>query len=295
MPSVTQTSREKDFTGICFALLSAVTFALLNVVIRFSDPYLTVWQTMLGRCIFGVILILIIARGVNARLLGEDRRTLLLVGLSGAGGLTCIMGAILLLPLFEALALIYLYPVFAAIISPYLTNDRTNLRDWLLILSAFVGTLLILWSGGTEFRLQIGHFIGLCAAFGYGLSLTLVRRVSGKNSPLTPFFYICLVGIVISGLPVFFNEAPINIELTGGIILLCIAILGATGQLAGIKAVGHISSTRVGVIGMSELIVGGILGLMIFHEPVTLLDAFGGVIIIISSLLLNSKSLTTKG
>lgn len=281
----------KNHIGIFYAFLSASLFALLNVVVRFSAPYLTVWQIMLGRSLFGAILMIWIARGITGWLLGKDRRIMLMVGVSGVGGITCLMGAILLLPLFEALALIYLYPAFAAILSPYLTEDRTGLRDWVLIFTAFTGSLCILWSGETEFRLQIGHVLGLLAAFGYGLSITLIRRVSCDNSPFTSFFYICLIGSVVSGLSVLFQEASVKVEFTGWIFLLCIALLGASGQLTGIKALKYLSPMKVGVIGMSELIFGGILGLMIFYEPVTLFDVFGGIVIIVSCLLLNFKKI----
>ncbi|SDO71476.1 DMT family transporter [Desulforhopalus singaporensis] len=277
------------YIGIFFAFLSAGLFALLNVVLRFASPYLSVWQIMFGRCLLGALLMILITRGINSWLLGQDRRTMLLVGITGGGGIICIMGAILLLPLFEALCLIYLYPVFAAILSPILTEDRTELRDWLLITAAFCGTLCILWAGDVNFSLQVGHLLALSAAFSYGLSITLIRRVSGTNSPFTPFFYFCLAGMVIGGLPVLLQDSSLEISLRGMGFLLGISLIGASGQLAAIKALEYLPSTKVGVIGMSELIFGGILGLWIFSEPVTLLDSLGGTVIIASCLLLNFK------
>lgn len=292
MQSVVQTQFSSLLTGIFFAFLSAGLFAIVNVTVRLSAPYFTVWHIMFGRSLIGAILMILLSRGITANLLGQDKKTLFLVGIAGVGGLVCLMGSLLLLPLFEALALIYLYPAFSALLSPYLTNDRTEWRDWLFIATAFTGTLLIIWTGDANFHLQIGHFIGLLAAFGYGLMLTLIRRVSGKNSPFAPFFYICIVGIAVCWIPVLFQEPAVQFELIGILFLVVIAVLGASGLLAGIKALEYISSTRVGVIGMSELIFGGILGFLIFYEPVTLLDCLGGVIIITSNLLLNIKSIT---
>jgi drug/metabolite transporter (DMT)-like permease len=276
--------------GVLFAFLSASLFAALNVALRLSEPYLTVWHVMFGRSLFGVAAMLAIARWMRIDLLGRHRPTLVLAGLTGVGGVTCLMAAIYMLPLFEALVLLYLYPVFAAMLSPYVAGDRIRGMGWLLIGLAFIGTVLILWSGQAAGRLQWGHLAGLTAGFGYGLTITLIRRVSAFNSPLTPFFYISLVGTVVCIGPLLFQQSPILIQSQGAIGLLVISTLAACAYLASNKALSYLPSPKTGVIGMSEVVFGAILGLVLFNEPMGWRSVLGGFLIISSDIWLTVRS-----
>ncbi len=286
----TSTTVHSGNWGVLFAFLSASLFTALNVALRFSEPYLTVWHVMFGRSLFGVAAMLAMARWMQIDLLGRHRPTLVLAGLAGVGGVTCLMAAIYLLPLFEALVLMYLYPVFAAMLSPYVAGDRIRGMDWLLIGLAFAGTVLILWLGQAAGRLQWGHLAGLAAAFGYGLTITLIRRVSAFNNPLTPFYYISLVGTVVCIGPLLFQQSPILIQIQGAIGLLVISVLAACAHLASNKALSYLPSPKVGVIGMSEVVFGAILGLVLFNEPMGLRSVLGGCLIIGSGILLTVRS-----
>jgi drug/metabolite transporter (DMT)-like permease len=286
----TSTTAHSGNWGVSFAFLSALLFAALNVALRFSEPYLTVWHVMFGRSLFGVAAMLAMARWMQIGLLGRHRPTLVLAGLAGVGGVTCLMAAIYLLPLFEALVLLYLYPVFAAMLSPYVAGDRIRGMDWLLIGLAFAGAVLILWPGQVAGRLQWGHLAGLAAAFGYGLSITLIRRVSAANSPLTPFFYISLVGIFVCIGPLLWQENPIVVQSRGALGLLVISVLAAAAHLASNKALSYLPSPKVGVIGTSEVVFGGILGLVLFNEPMGLRAVLGGCMIISSGVFLTIRS-----
>ena len=131
--------------GLFYAFLAAAIFSSVNVAVRFSAPYLTVWHIMFGRSLFGVLAMAGVAKWMGMGLLGRRRATLLILGITGFGSLTCLVKALLLLPLFEALLLFYLYTPFTALLSPVLTRDRIRPLDWVFIGSAFAGTVLILW------------------------------------------------------------------------------------------------------------------------------------------------------
>jgi len=291
----TNTTAHSAKWGVLFAFLGASLFAALNVALRFSEPYLTVWHVMFGRSLFGVVAMLAIARWMRVDLFGRHRPTLVLTGLTGVGGVTCLMVAIYMLPLFEALVLLYLYPVFAAILSPYVAEDRNRGMDWLLIGLAFIGTVLILWSTQTAGRLQWGYLAGLAAGFGYGLTNTLIRRVSAFNSPLTPFYYISLVGTVVCIGPLLLQQSPILVRSQGAIGLLVISVLAVTAHLASNKALSYLPSPKIGVIGMSEVVFGAILGLVLFNELMELRSVLGGCLIIGSGILLTVRSTAKLG
>jgi drug/metabolite transporter (DMT)-like permease len=274
-------------TGAAFAFLSACVFALLNVAIRYASPYMTVWHMMVGRSLFGVAAAVLLARAAGVAVLGTHRGTLTAVGTAGVTAVTCLTGALVLLPLFEALVLLYLYPAVAALLSPRLTGDRVTREDWGWILLAAVGAALVLWSGEAQWRPRWGHLLAVSAAVAYGSALTLIRRVSRDNSPVTPYFYMSAVGCIVCAVPLAWHSGPVWPDSRGLPALAAIALLAAAAHLCTNRALRHLPSPVVGVVGMSEAVFGGVLGYVLFDEPQRWHSLLGGVLILSSGVRLS--------
>ncbi|MGK2907317.1 MAG: DMT family transporter [Desulfuromonadales bacterium] len=277
-------------SGFGFATGSAFAFALLNVTIRYSGPYLTVWQMVFARSAFGVVAMLMLARFSGISLWGRGRKTLLLAGIASVINVVCLMSSILLLPLFEALVLLYLYPLFAAMISPMISGDRLSKGDWGGIAIGLIGAFLVLWPEEMGTGLSIGHVLGLAAAFSYSLSMTLIRRVVSINNPLVPFFYISLVGCVVCVLPAFWPlTSSYHLPIQGWAGLSAVVVLTTIAYLACIKALAYLPSPQVGVISTSEVVFSAVFGLWLFNEPLGRLAFTGGALILAGGLLLSMK------
>lgn len=243
-----------------------------------------------ARSVFGVAAMLMLARFGNISIWGRSRPTLLLAGVASIVNVVCLMSAILLLPLFEALVLLYLYPLFAALISPVVSGDRLSKIDWVGIALGLAGTILVLWPDNIETRLSVGHLFGIMAAFSYALTLTLIRRVIHINNPLVPFFYISLVGCLVGFLPAVWKTAPMGLPLVQGWAgLVAIAVLAALAYLACSKALTYLPSHQVGVISTTEVVFTAILGLLLFHESIGALALAGGSLILAGGLLLGME------
>ncbi|MDZ7761837.1 MAG: DMT family transporter [Desulfovermiculus sp.] len=277
-------SQSPVFKGAALAVLAAFLFSCLNVVIRFSDPFLTVWHMIFGRSLFGMVFLFFMARSLGIGLAGQNRWVLILLGCTGTAGIIFLTVALLRIPLFQALILFYTYPVVAALISPFLTPDTNTVRDWICIAAAFVGTGLTLWSGshmGVE--LDVGHLAGLGASLFMGLTLTLVRRVSAVNSPLTPIFYISAVGMLASFFPMLHPDVGIVVPVQGLAWIMAIGLFAVLAHIATNKALSFISSAKVGSIGMLEVIFGAVYGYVLFSEALGWSTLVGGAFIIAAS------------
>lgn len=289
MNPVADLSRPR-LAGIGFATASAFTFALLNVTVRFCGPYLSVWQMVFARSVFGVAAMLMLARFTNVSIWGRERLTLLLAGVASIINVVCLMSAILILPLFEALVLLYLYPLFAALISPVICGDRLSKIDWFGIALGFIGAILVLWPDNIETRLSIGHLFALVAAFCYALTMTLIRRVISFNPPLVPFFYISLVGCLVGLLPAVWEAQPISLlPAQGWAGLAGIAVFAALAYLACSKALVYLPSHQVGVISTTEVVFTSILGFLLFNESIGKLALLGGGFILAGGLFLSME------
>ncbi|MFO7802645.1 MAG: DMT family transporter [Desulfovermiculus sp.] len=279
------TGLSSGFQGAALAVLAAFLFSCLNVVIRLSDPYLTVWHMIFGRSLFGVVLLSLTARSLGVGLAGHRRWVLVLLGCTGTAGILLLTVALLRIPLFQALILFYTYPVVAALVSPWLTPDRNSLRDWGCIALAFGGTGLTLWSGRVSgLDLDLGHMAGLGASLFMGLTLTLVRRVSGVNSPLTPIFYISVIGMVVSLFPMLHPSVESAVPVLGLAWLMAIGLFAVLAHIATNKALAYIASAKVGSISMLEVIFGAVYGYTLFSEALDWTTLVGGTCILLASI-----------
>lgn len=282
-------TKQPQYIGLFYAFLSAVMFSTFNLAIKFSEPYLTVWHMMFGRSLFGTVAVTVLARWMGLSLLGRRRGVLIIAGVTGAGGAICLMTALTLVPMFEALVLLYLFPAFAALLSPRLTGEKMAPLDWLFIGVAFGGATFILWPNSVCIKLQWGHLFGLAAGFGVGLTVTLIRRLSSENKPFTPFFYMSGVGCLVGTGPLIWQDAPFLIGPKGAIGLFAIAIFAATANLLFNKALVYLPSPKAGIISMLEVVFGGVFGFFIFGEPLTWRLILGGILIIGSGVCLTLK------
>lgn len=261
--------------------MAAFFFSCLNVAIRFSDPYLTVWHMIFGRSVIGTVFLVFMARSLGIGLAGQRRKVLLLLGCTGTAGILFLTLALLRIPLFQALVLFYTYPVVAAVISPWLTPDKNSLKDWMCIGLAFAGTALTLWSGRMNgLELDIGHGAGLLAAVLMGLTLTLVRRVSRENTPLTPIFYISMVGIAAGFFPMLHPEVGFIVPALGLAWLMAIGLFAVLAHIATNAALSFIASAKVGSISMLEVLFGAVYGYILFSEDLGWSTVAGGALII---------------
>jgi drug/metabolite transporter (DMT)-like permease len=246
---------------------------------------------MFGRCVVGVVFLLGLAAIFRISILGRRRGVLLGLGLTGSVSILCLITALVLLPLFQALILFYLYPVIAALVSPPLTGDRIDRIDWGLICLAILGAGLVLWTGGTEpLRLQWGHLCALGAAVFYGLTLTLVRRVSPVNHPLTPVLYVCVLGTLLSLPSLALAEQPLPLSGPGLGGMIGIGLFAALAHLAGNKALTSLSSPHVGIVSMLEVVFSSLCGYVLFSEGVGWSALLGALLIVAGSLGLTRRA-----
>jgi drug/metabolite transporter (DMT)-like permease len=274
-------------TGMAYGFAAAACYAGLNTAIRFADVHMDIWHIIFYRSLFGAVAMVLLAHSTGGNILGRQRPTLCLLGVAGAAGVIALTVALIVLPLFEALVLLYLFPAFAALLSPWLTRDRLTRWQWPLIAAACLGAITVLWSGQQVNGLQWGHLLALISAFCLGLAFTLTRRISAENSPLTPFFYICAAGAIATAGPILFDAGTFTVAVSGVPALAAVALLATGAHILGNKALTLLPSPQVGVICMAEVPAGALIGLLVFGESFGLQTLIGGMLIIVAGIGLN--------
>ena len=174
-----------------------------------------------------------------------------------------------------ATTLVYLYPVFVALIMVFL-RFYPSWQTWLSIIATFGGILLLSSpSAGTEIKLP-GIVLAILSALSYAFYLVIVNRSKRiKNvSEHTLTLYALLAGTVLFA---------IIRMIQGGTLTEGVDSLADWGNLLGLAIVPtmismltlavssrYIGPTRTSVLGVFEPLTAIMIGTLMFGEPLTL-------------------------
>lgn len=278
MASLVPTART---VGAAQMLGAAAMFTILDAVIKLGGHQLNVWQMSLGRYVVGAVAVVIMARLAGLSVLGRDRKLLLLRGAAGTVSFLGLIVALTSLELSVALVLFYLFPAFAALFAPWVTRERARGWEWPLIGLAFVGAVIILSPGQGAQTIGPGHIAALIAAASAGLSSSLIRRLRSNNNALTPYFYYCLVGCVICLIAAAGFSSPIvPVDAPAWGLWLAVGLLAMAGQLMMNLGFKHLTAHVGGVLLMSEVALGALVGVLILGESPGWRTAVGSMLIV---------------
>jgi S-adenosylmethionine uptake transporter len=277
--------------GLLMAFTSALAYAMGDAGVRLTVGAVTVFGLVFLRGVLGVVVTTILARFLGIKLWGDHTRLLSLVGLNSFLATNLMFTAFARIPLYQALVLLYLYPILSLGLAALINREPVSARDGLKALLALAGCLLLIWpdeAAGLFF--DFGHLAGLAGALLYGLSIVLARRLGAANSGLEPLFHYSLY-CTLGALPLalLFDQelglAP-NLQTAQG--LLAVGLTGV-GQFLSFAAVRWLPAHTVGTIGTLEVFIGALLSWLFFHDPMTVRAIFGGLIILGAALSVRGR------
>ncbi|MBW2617916.1 MAG: EamA family transporter, partial [Deltaproteobacteria bacterium] len=147
--------------GAGFMLAAAICFSTEDIIIKLTAGHLTVWQISFGRYLLGAAVLLLLARGSVWRLLGRQKGLLVLQAVLATILLVLLTLSIQMLPLSLALILFYLFPAFAALLSPWICRERVSTVEWGAVAVAVSGAVITLWSAEGSAGFKWGYVLVL--------------------------------------------------------------------------------------------------------------------------------------
>ena len=187
-----------------------------------------------------------------------------------------------------ASTLLFMYPVFVAMIMTLVFKEKASWTLWVSIALAFFGIYMI--NGGSlDGSLSLfGIMVVGASALSYGLYIVVINKSPVKSmSGVKLTFY----SMLISG--IFFLTKSLmmtgelqhipNLESWANILLFAV-VSTAISCIAMVYAVHHVGSTVTAVMGALEPVVAVIIGVMVFHEQLTL-NLVAGLIFILTAVI----------
>ena len=199
---------------------------------------------------------------------------LLILGLLYTSSSICLFESYKYIASGLATTLIFLYPVFVAIIMVVLRVYPTW-QVWLAILATFVGVLILAQSDDTQTIDPIGILLALGSGLSYAIFIVIVNssRIIRPISSTMLTFYSLSVGMVIFYINTLLSPNDLTTGINGSSAWLCLiglAILPtiiSTATLA--LSTRKIGATKASVLGVFEPITAIMVGTIAFNEPIT--------------------------
>ena len=178
-------------------------------------------------------------------------------------GIFCNFYAIDHLVLADANILNKMSPFFAILFSLVLLKERANVLQYLAVLAAFGGSMLIVKPGFSSEAFPA--LIGLLGGMGAGAAYTAVRALSknGEKSARIVFFFsafstiVCLPYLLLDYHPMTWGQ------------LACLLAAGASaalGQFGVTLAYAHAPAKEISVFDYTQVLFSAILGFFLFGQ-----------------------------
>jgi drug/metabolite transporter (DMT)-like permease len=277
--------------GVWLAFASALGYCACNVATRLAVGEITVWGILFTRGVFGVAAMFLAARLLRKSLFGRNLGLLTCIGIAGSLSTACIVTAIMSIPLYQALVLLYLYPALTVPLGFVVNGERVRPADGMMVLLAFTGSLLLIWpdkSAGLIFG--TGHLVGVGGALLYAVAYVLIRRLGEGNSGLEPMFHYSLWAMIGVSCGIAFLDLDAGLpDARAWSIGMGLATLSLVALFAGYLALRWLAPHRVGVIGTLEVFGGVLSSWLIFADPITVRALCGGVLVLFAALRLRQS------
>lgn len=211
--------------------------------------------------------------------------------------------------LANAAFLIYTGPVYSTILATVFLKEPFTKATAGALAAVFVGCLMIIGiinysaGEGLTFGLDLdpqyteGNLIALLSGVAYGLFLFVSRYRTDVASEVRAFYNFLFAFITIGVFVVVWRPDLSEMNPRSWIVLVIAALVTGFGAFFFLTVAAKILlAGELATISYQETIMATLLGLILFSEPLSLIQALGGALIIIggvSQILLSTRKTTT--
>lgn len=266
--------------GISLVITAAMIFAVLDTnakwLVTHGFPSLEVtfmrYATQLG-----VMLVWLVPRfGIGAfrtaNLKVEIFRSLALLGTTVFNFM-----AMKYLPLTITGSLLFAAPILVSVLSIPLLGEKVGWRRWLAIMVGFVGVIVIIQPGGTEFHPAI--FLSIAMAISYAFFNISNRMLAGVDSTHVQQLYVALIPSFVL-IPFAFSDWVWPTDLLSWTLMLSIGLGGLVGHTILTIAYRYADASILSPFIYPQVIFMAITSWLVFSQPPGLTIFIGTPIVV---------------
>jgi drug/metabolite transporter (DMT)-like permease len=283
--------------------LSAVLFALMNFFARLASAHASWAIVGASRALLGAAVAWGVGRARGAPLVAGDRKGMWLRSLFGTGSMLATFYALSsrTLPLGDTVSLIYLTPVFVAVLAPSFLGEKTSKGIVLAIALSLAGVVLIFRPAAVFGGASIAGsppaegpsalataVVAVTSALFAAVAMMMLRRVGQHESPEAIALHFSLVAAAIFVVVALADRrAPLGVD---AVFTLIAGLAGGFAQLALTRAYSLDRAARVGAMGYLSVVASALLGAVALHERPQPLAIAGMVLVVAGGVVVTSTA-----
>ena len=250
--------------GILFILISASSFALMNLFVQLAGDINPIQKSFFRNLISFLFAASVLMKSGDFSYKKENLKYLILRSALGTIGILCNYYALGHLLLSDASMLNKLSPFVVLICSYIFLKEKINKVQVASIITAFIGSLFII-RPGFSLTDMLPALIGLLGAIAAGGAYTTVRYLGlrGERGPFIVFFFSAFSCIAV--LPyIILNFEPMTLK---QLCMLLLAGLAASGGQFGVTyAYKYAPAREISIYDYTQVIFAAILGFIVFGQ-----------------------------
>jgi len=283
----------EDRKGILITALSAAGFGAMPVIAQFAYSYGSNVTTLLFlRFAIASFIFLLILKLSNTTydISKKDTIRLIFLGAVGYGLLSSLyFFGISLIPASLSGFLLYSYPAIVTLLAFLGQEEPLYRENFISLIVAIIGLAMVLGPVFTTINL-LGVGSILAAAFVYAIYILASNRVLKRVNwlpgstvvTISAAFFFLITGSFRGNLHL--NQISTEIMLSGIGLAIFSTIVAVAGFYLGISLIGP---SRASIVSSVEPLVTVVLSALFFAERLTFTQFFGGLLIILSIIILN--------
>ena len=272
--------------GIFYIILSGFGFAVMNVCVTLSGDLPTFQKALFRNG--GAMLIALIVFMRSKQEPVKDPKSLVLLFLRaafGSIGLFANFYALDHLKVSDASMLNKLAPFFTLIFSAIFLKEKTDIKQYLLVLGAFLGTLFIVKPSGSFDGDMLSYSVAILGGLTAGIAYTLVRLLCKRSMPSSQIVLAFSIFSTLVAIPFVIKDH--RAMTLAQVLLLLLASVGATvGQFCITLAYKAAPSKEISIFDYFSVIFSAILGFIFLGQSPDLLSFIGYMIIFLMAYLM---------
>jgi drug/metabolite transporter (DMT)-like permease len=277
----------KYLKSILLMTVSSLSFAIMSLMVRLAGE-LPLFEKVLFRNLFSLLIAFVIILREKASFTGkkENRKYLLLRGITGLAGVILYFFSLSRMNLSDATMLNKMSPFFVIIFASFFLKERMNRYQIGGIIVAFLASLLII---KPHFEMTLlPALLGLGSAFFAGFAYTVIRllKLRGESSATIVFYFSLISFIVVLPIAVFNFIPPTPLQ---WLYLAGIGIFAAFGQLFMTQAYFYARASDIAPFKYLHVLFAALIALIFLGEKMDILSILGSAIIILVFFYLYKK------
>lgn len=229
---------------------------------------------------------------LRARLVGDARRTLVLVGVMSAFVNLALVAAVARTSVAATLLIFYTYPAMVALAGLWWLGERLSRRQWAALAIALVGCVMVVSGPAAQITIT-GLLYAFGAAIGGAVFVIAARHGLGRVTALESSAVILSISALCL-ITAFVATGGLTTELgtvtPAGLALVTFAALTSGALPTGlfIGGIQRIGASPAAGLATLEPVAGATLAGLLLHQVLSVPQYVGGALVIVAALVLQT-------